>query len=167
MFGGSPMRVAVPPTLDAKTSGDFNRDGDDEEHRRHVIEEGRSDGRDKHQDRSEDDDVSSCDLIGLVGEPLEDPRLLHDPHNDHHGHQQEDDVHVDGLPGVLEADDPVLREEGPRRIGHRQHEGCSQESRQRPMHQLEGDEGIDDQENYGGNPESWGDGPRQTHVLMS
>ncbi len=62
--------------------------------------------------------------------------------------------------------DPVLREEGSRRVSHRQHEGCTQKSRQSTVHQFEGNEAVNGQENYGGNPESRSDGPCQTHVLM-
>ena len=47
----------------------------------------------------------------------------------------------------------------PASIGHRQHQGRPQEGRQRPVHQLEGNEAVDGQQHQRGHPEARCDGP--------
>ena len=113
MLGGSPIRVAVPPTLEAKASGNSRVIG--------LIlrvtaismvtgmissmvvtlsRKAEMNGGDEHQHARKGIDVAPGQLVGLVGDPLEDPGLLGDPDDDHHGHEQQDDVHVHGLHGV-------------------------------------------------------------------
>ena len=156
ILGGSPIRVAVPPTLEAKTSGISRAIG--------LIlrvtaismvtgmissmvvtlsKKGRGEGRNEHQDGRQGKDVPPGQLEGLVGQPLKDPGLLQDPHDDHHGHEQEDDVHVHGVHGVFKGQDGVIGVEGPDRVGDEQEQGRPQQGRQGPVHELEGDEGVD------------------------
>ena len=98
-------------------------------------------------------------LEGLVGQPLEDPGLFHHPHDDHHGHEQEDDVHVHGLHGVFKFQDGVIGVERPDGIGDEHEQGRPQQGRQGAVHDLEGDQRVDQQQDQGGDPEGRGDGP--------
>ena len=115
MLGGSPIRVAVPPDVGGEDLGDqqgqgvdlqghrnFDGHRDHQQHGGDIVQKGRDHCRDHLEDEGQDKDVAPGQGIGLIGQPLEEAGLFQDPDNDHHAHEQEDDVQVDGPHGVVE-----------------------------------------------------------------
>ena len=123
MFGGSPTSVAAPPMLDANASASRNGTGADtqlpahrerhrrdQQHRGHVVQQGRGAGRHQDQQDQESAGPPPGQLRRVDRQVLERAGPPHYPDDQHHPEQQEDDIPVDaGLPGVerlLGVDDP-------------------------------------------------------------
>ena len=92
---------------------DFQGDGDLDGHRNHeqhggdVVQEGGGDGGHHHEDARQDEDIPPGQGIGFVGQPLEQAGLFQDPDDDHHAHEEKDDVQVDGPHGVFEGENEI------------------------------------------------------------
>ena len=91
MLGGSPIRVAVPPTLEAKGlreqqghrvdlqgQRNFNGHRNHQQHGGDIVQKRRSNCGDRHEDGGKDEDVAPRRLKGLIGHPLEHPGLFQD-----------------------------------------------------------------------------------------
>ena len=85
--------------------GQEQRDRSDQHDRRDVVEERAGDrGDDAHHDEHAVA-VAAGESRGPNGQPAEDAGLPDDAGQDHHSGQQEDDVEVDRLEGLLLGDD--------------------------------------------------------------
>ena len=128
--GGEDLGHEEGDRVDLERQGDLDGDRNDQQHRRDVVEERGGHRGDDHEDRRQREDVAAGELERLVGHPLEDAGLLEHADDDHHGHQQEDHVHVDGADGILEGEDAVRGIEGPCGVGEEEEQGSAEERRQ-------------------------------------
>ncbi len=118
MFGGSPMRVAVPPMFDAKIW--LMRYGNGETFsvraidrvtgvsRTTVVTLSRTAESSAVADREHDEQperLAARTVDGQPGDVLEEAGLTESAGQDHHPGQQEDDVEVDPGEGFLLVDD--------------------------------------------------------------
>ena len=154
MFGGSPIRVAVPPMFEASTSartngigrepqrrGDVERDGHEQDDRRHVVEEGAEQGGDRGEQEEDRQRIAARHADRADGQPAEDAGPPQHAGDDHHPEQQEDHVPVDRPePGLL-GDDPE-QDDG---------DGAEQGG-QRPVDAIRGDRPVGDDEDREGDP---------------
>ena len=150
---------------------DLQGDRDLDGHRQHqqhggdVVQKGGDDRGDYLEDERQHKDIAFGQGIGLKGQELKHAGLFHHPHEDHHAHEQEDDVEVDGPHGVVKREDIKRFIAGPQGIGDEQDEGRAQEGHQGAVHQLQRNDHIDQQQDEGGDPEARGDGAVQGEVL--
>jgi hypothetical protein len=146
--------------------GDRDLDGhrDDQQHGGDVVQKGRDHRGEKLQHKGQHKDVAPGPGVGLVGQELEHARFLQNPHEDHHAHEQEDDVHVDGPDGVLIRKDEVALVENPGGVADKEQQNGAQQGRQGPVHPFQGNDDIDPEEDQGGDPEGRGDGPLHGEV---
>ena len=164
--GGEGLRHHEGQGIDLEGHGDLDGHRDHQQHGGDVVQKGRDHCRDDHQNTGQDKDISPGQGISLVGQPLEHAGLLHDPHDDHHGQEQEDDVHVDGRHGVFEGDNEIAFIKSPEGIGNKQNQGRAQQRRQGAVHPFEGDDEVDQQQDNGGNPEGRGDLALDMEILL-
>ena len=154
MFGGSPIRVAVPPMLEAitsiTTSGIGSRSsasasrkvtGTIEQDRRQVVEEGREQRRRPGEREDDVDGPALGELAGADRDVVVDAGLLRQVDEDHHSRQQADRVEVDRLDRqllvVLAADEE-------------DDDGGAEQRHLRPVDALARDHGEHDEEcDYG------------------
>ena len=128
MFGGSPIRVAVPPMFEASASAIRNgtgaqpepvadQQGDrcDEQHGGHVVQQRRRDGGDDHEHDHGGERAAAGSFGGPDGHVVEHAGLLQDADDHHHAQQQEDDVPVDA---------GLLTEERDPRVDHAEEHHC-------------------------------------------
>ncbi len=79
--------------------------------------------------------------------------MLQYTHDNHHTHEQEYDVHINGLDGGLIRHDVVLGIEGPEGITDDQHGGGTEHGSQGTVQELKGYKHIRQHKYHCGNPE--------------
>ena len=156
-IGGEDLGNQQGQGVDLQSHGNFYGHRDHEQHGGDVVQEGRAHRRDHLEDEGQDEDVAPGQGIRLVSQPLEEAGLFQDPDNDHHSHEQENDVQVNGPHGVFKREDEVIFVKGAGGVSDEQNKGGAQKGRQGPMHQLGGDEDVHHQEHEAGDPKGRGD----------
>ncbi len=110
------------------------------QHQQHggdVVQKGGNDRGHYLEGEGQDKDIAFGHGIGLIGQELEHAGLFHHPHEEHHAHEQEDDVEVDGPHGVVKGDDVKGLVPVPQGIGDEDDEGRAQKGDQGAVHPLE------------------------------
>ena len=148
MFGGSPMRVAVPPMFEAKIW--LIRYGKGETlsvraiesvtgvSRTTVVTLSRTAARTavtSDEDDQQPERLTPREVDRVAGDVLEEAGLAEAAGQDHHPGQQEDDVEVDRREGFFLVDDPEDDDEQ-----------AAQQRDQGPVEALGRDQGVGDEE---------------------
>lgn len=129
--------------MDAEGQRDLDADRRHEEHHRRVVQHSRRDARNADEAGCDHEGIPPGQAKGLKGQPLENARLAHDGHEDHHRHQQKDDVEINERNGPLETDDPEVSVKAAHEIADSQH-GCgAHQGSDRFVQQVKRDEGED------------------------
>ena len=171
MLGGSPMRVAVPPTLEAKASG-ISRvrglifrvtaismvTGSTSSMVVTLSRKAEMTAVTTWRTKDSTKTLPRARAYALIGQELKHAGLFQHPHKDHHAQEQEDDVQVDGPHGVVKGDDVEGLVPVPQGIGDEHDEGRAQKGDQGAVHPLERDDHVNQQQDEGGDPEACGDG---------
>ena len=121
--------------------GDEERDGHEQDDRRHVVEEGAEEGGDPCEEQEDRQWLAPRQADRPDRQPAEDAGPPHDAGDDHHPEQEEDDVPVDGPERCRLGDDPEQDDDG-----------SAQQGGQRPVDAVRGDRPVRDHEDREGDP---------------
>ena len=111
------LRQKIRHDVDMKLRRDAERDRHHQEHRRHVVEECRADGRDQRQVDQEIHRVGLRPLCRPDGDEIEQPCPARDGDDDHHADQKSERVEVNVVDGGLLRHD--AHDDHEDRAGHR------------------------------------------------
>ena len=82
-------------------------------------------------------------LKGLISQPLKNTRPFKHPYDYHHAHQQEDNVPVYCMKGLVPCQDVVSLVEVSKSMSDQQHQSGAEERRKCPVQNLKSYEHID------------------------
>ena len=128
MFGGSPIRVAAPPMFEAKItpsrygSGihlevvrEVQEHGRHEQDRGHVVEQGRDDRREDHEEDEEPERAVPGGPGRADREPVEEARVAGERDDHHHPGKEQEGVEVEVVGDPVPGDEPGSDRDHPAR----------------------------------------------------
>ena len=102
---GKDLREQERHDRDVQLSGDGERNRDHQEDRRHIVEEGREQGRDEAEVDEQAARLRFRSLRRLDGDVVEESRLGRDAHEDHHTDEQAERIEVNVVQGRVHRHD--------------------------------------------------------------